>query len=312
VTTNFNGGAYLEATIQSIVQQGYPNLEYILIDGGSTDNSLEIIQKYAAHFSYWVSEADAGQYHGIQKGFARSTGEIMAWLNSDDMLLPNALFSVAEIFSQFKEIDWLTGHPTEYTEKGQLINRIALPYCRWSKARYYTYDFQFIQQESTFWRKSLWEKAGGSLDLDVKQAGDLDLWARFFRHADLYTTSASLAGFRHRKSNQRSKDFKDDYFQEAIDIIRRERMRLSPFSRFRYSVLRVFRWTFSPFYYWHIPLLRHIFPSVYKMPPVVHYDFNAHCFTLAKDLSVLYAPLLIGGKQVHSQSYKKSHGEAAH
>lgn len=312
VTTNFNGGAYLEATIKSVIDQGYPNLEYIVIDGGSTDNSREILERYQAHFAYWVSEADEGQYHGIQRGFSRCTGEIMAWLNSDDLLLPKALFSVAEIFQQFPQIDWLMGHATEYTEKGQLINRINLSYCRWSKARYYTYDFQFIQQESTFWRKSLWDKAGGSLNLQVKQAGDLELWARFFRHAKLYTTTASLSGFRHRKENQRSKDFKVDYFKEALDIIRRERGLLSPMKRFGYSALRVLGWGLSPFFFWNVPLLRHLYRAAFGLPPVVGYNFYTHSFTLDRSFVVNHPPLLFSGRQVHRNSFKKSNGEAGH
>lgn len=287
------------------MNQGYPNLEYILIDGGSTDNSLDIIQKYASHFAYWVSEPDSGQYEGIQKGFSHCTGEIMAWLNSDDMLLPYSLFSVAEIFTQFPEINWLMGRAHEYTEKGQLISRIELPWCRWSKARYLTYDFQFIQQESTFWRKSLWDQAGGTLDLEIKQAGDLELWARFFRFEKLYTTTAALSGFRHRRSNQRSKDFKNEYFTEAVSIIRRERKRLGLVQRLKYACLRPVGMLFSPFFFMDIPLLRGIYRELYRFPPVIHYNFGTHRFQTRGSTLMKYPPLLFRGRQIHRQSLKE-------
>jgi glycosyltransferase involved in cell wall biosynthesis len=103
ITPNYNGGEYLEETIQSILTQNYPNLEYIIIDGGSTDNSVEIIKKYEDQLSFWVSEPDKGLYDAIQKGFDKSSGEIMAWLNSDDLYHKNAFFTVVEIFMKKEE-----------------------------------------------------------------------------------------------------------------------------------------------------------------------------------------------------------------
>ena len=99
VTPSFNQGIFLEATIQSVLNQNYPNLEYIVIDGGSTDNSVKIIKKYEKYLSYWVSESDRGQSHAINKGFTISTGEIMGWLNSDDLYTSGALNHVANVFS---------------------------------------------------------------------------------------------------------------------------------------------------------------------------------------------------------------------
>src|SRR5437660_7841664 len=103
VTPSFNQGPFLEETIRSVLLQGYPDLEYIIIDGGSTDDSVEIIRKYEKWLAYWVSEKDSGQTHAINKGFARSTGEIYAYLNSDDVYLPDALHNIASFFDKQPE-----------------------------------------------------------------------------------------------------------------------------------------------------------------------------------------------------------------
>src|SRR6266540_2247918 len=108
ITPSFNQGAFLEQAIRSVIVQNYPNLEYVIIDGGSTDNSIEIIKKYEKHLHYWISEKDNGQYDAINKGFAKSSGVIMGWLNSDDMYCPWALKTVSSIFSECPNIEWLT------------------------------------------------------------------------------------------------------------------------------------------------------------------------------------------------------------
>src|SRR5688500_5767577 len=100
VTPSFNQAPYLEATIQSVLSQNYPNLEYIIVDGGSTDGSVEIIKRYSGRLAYWVSEPDGGQAEAINKGVARSTGSLVGWLNSDDLLLPGALRRLAEAHTQ--------------------------------------------------------------------------------------------------------------------------------------------------------------------------------------------------------------------
>ena len=122
VTPNYNCDKFLEETIKSIINQNYPNLEYIIIDGGSTDNSIEIIKKYDKYISYWISEEDSGMYEAIQKGFDKSTGDIMAWLNADDKYHPNALFTIAKIFTQNQKINWLTGINSFYNEQGETFH----------------------------------------------------------------------------------------------------------------------------------------------------------------------------------------------
>jgi len=219
VTPNFNGGAYLEQTIQSVLSQNYPNLEYIIIDGGSTDNSVSIIKQYESQLAYWVSEPDKGMYDAVQKGFVQSTGEIMAWINSDDLYHPKAFFTVAEIFNLGK-VNWLHGIPSFFDEKGRTIG--VEPLKRWSKLDYYLGNFQWIQQESVFWRRSLWEVSGGKMATEMKYAGDLELWLRFFRHEKLYVTNALLGGFRKSSKGQLSLGFMPEYLKEAKELIKNE------------------------------------------------------------------------------------------
>jgi glycosyltransferase involved in cell wall biosynthesis len=220
VTPNYNGGVYLEQTIQSVLSQDYPNLEYIIIDGNSTDDSVAIIKKYENQLAYWISEPDKGLYDAVQKGFDKSTGEIMAWINSDDLYHRKAFFTVAEIFTKFNEVSWLQGMPTFYDERGRTV--AVSPMKRWSKLDYYLGNFKWIQQESVFWRRSLWEKSGEKTATELKYAGDLELWLRFFRYDKLFVTNALLGGFRMRSKEQLSLDFLKEYLEEATEVIKKE------------------------------------------------------------------------------------------
>ena len=108
VTPSLNQGQFLEETIRSVLLQGYPDLEYIIIDGGSTDDTLKVIQRYESLLAYWISEKDEGMYNAINKGFSIATGEIMAWLNSDDKYTPWALNVIGDIFRKLSEVEWVT------------------------------------------------------------------------------------------------------------------------------------------------------------------------------------------------------------
>lgn len=223
VTPSYNQDQYLEDTILSVLGQGYPNLEYIIIDGGSTDNSVAIIRKYEQQITYWVSEPDKGLYDGLQKGFDKATGELMAWINADDMYHRKCLFRVAEIFEKFEHVHWIMGSNTFFDDRGHPFVYDDLPYAqRWSQQRLRLADGHFIQQESVFWRRSLWEKAGGYLDQHYTLAADFELWMRFFQFEKLYTTDFLLAGFRLRNENQKSHHQRTQYMDQVAALLKKE------------------------------------------------------------------------------------------
>ena len=222
VTPSFNQAEFLERTIKSVLDQNYPNLEYIVMDGGSADGSAEIIKKYADRLTFWQSKKDGGQYKGIQAGFEKSSGEIMGWLNADDMLHPDALFKLAYLFSVYPGIDWLSGRNSQWDAEDKLIYVERGHMKAWRREDYLKGNYQWIQQESTFWRKDLWIKAGSTMDMELDLAGDLELWARFFRHAPLYRVDELLGGYR-LHGNQRGQLQKEAYLKEADRIILRER-----------------------------------------------------------------------------------------
>jgi glycosyltransferase involved in cell wall biosynthesis len=279
ITPVFNGSTYLEETIFSVINQCYPNLEYIIIDGGSTDGTVDIIKNYENHLAYWVSEPDKGLYHAVQKGFEKSTGDIMAWINADDMYHKGAFSLVSELFSKFPQIEWMMGIPSTYDERGRTI--MVDTHKTWCKAKYHCGQYEQIQQGLVFWKRSLWEKAGSTMNTSLKLAGDFELWMRFFRHAELYTLQSLLGGFRVRSANQLSMDHMDDYKAEVNMIIGHEHnylpqeyiKKIIAITDF-YSILHSIKNRFLKSYYFrcNYKRVKYYEEELFQYPPRVEFD----------------------------------------
>jgi glycosyltransferase involved in cell wall biosynthesis len=193
VTPSYNQAHFLEATIRSVVEQGYPNLEYIIMDGGSTDGSTDVIRRYESFLSYWTSERDGGPANAINKGLSRATGSILAYLNSDDVYLPGTLDKIAAAFGSNPGASVAFGNTYWIDREGKVLaEKRQTPF---SKVGYF-YGGADLQQPSTFWTKDLYERSGG-LDPTFRAAFDTDL---FFRFVDLgakfHYVPAFLASFR--------------------------------------------------------------------------------------------------------------------
>ncbi len=195
VTPSLNQSQFIETTLRSVIAQGYPNLEYVVVDGGSTDGSLEIIERYAGDLTWWVSEPDNGHAHALNKGFAKTTGEIMGWINSSDVHYPWTLETIAQIFTQLPDVQWLMGVPTQLDERGG-PRSVSTGLSVFNNYDMLAGNFRWIQQESVFWRRGLWQRAGGRLNDNLMCAADFDLWLRFFRLSPLHHVDTILGGFR--------------------------------------------------------------------------------------------------------------------
>lgn len=237
VTPNFNGDEFLERTILSVLNQEYPNLEYIIIDGGSTDKSIEIIKKYEHEVTKWISEPDDGMYSAIQKGFNFSTGDIMCYINSDDILHPDCLKKVVKFFMANQDKLWIQGIPNVINANDEKIYERKPVFKKWYfYLGLWEYNYKFIQQESTFWKRTLWHKAGSKFNLSLKLAGDFDLWLRFFEFSDLYNVDEYLGAFRIRP-NQKSSNTAQ-YIKECNKSLRSHISRMPLFFRLLISFLR--------------------------------------------------------------------------
>jgi glycosyltransferase involved in cell wall biosynthesis len=197
VTPSYNQGTFLERTILSVLNQNYPNLEYIIMDGGSTDDSVEIIRKYERYLAYWTSEKDGGQTDAIEKGFDRATGAILAYLNSDDIYLPGTLFHIAQVFREKPDANVVYGSRYLIDQDDNIIGEGRLtPYFPWISKFGLAYGGFGIYQPASFWTRGIYDLAG-PVDRRFVHCMDNDLFARFaFASARFTYTRELLAGFR--------------------------------------------------------------------------------------------------------------------
>lgn len=201
VTPSYNQAPYLEQTIRSVLDQDYPSLEYIVVDGASTDGSVEIIKKYSDKLAWWVSEKDKGQGEAINKGLARAKGEILAWINSDDYYLPNAVSSAEKIFEQNPEVVLVYGDMLAVDQNGETTN--LLKYGQYSLEDLLC--FQIIGQPAVFFRREAFEKTGG-LDTSFHFMLDHHLWIRIAQQGKILHVPQIWAAARyHPLAKNRSK-----------------------------------------------------------------------------------------------------------
>jgi GT2 family glycosyltransferase len=216
VTPSFNQAAFLPHTLSSVLDQGYPALEYVVQDGGSLDGTADVLERFRARLHHAESRPDLGQSHAVNLGFARTGGEVMAYLNSDDLLLPGSLSYVAGFFAAHPEVDVVYSHRVLIDEEGFEIGRWILPPHRDEHLLYADY----VPQETLFWRRRIWERAGGQLDQSFQFAMDWDLLLRFLEAgARLVRAPRFLGAFRVHDAQKTSRQL------EGIGALEMDRLR---------------------------------------------------------------------------------------
>lgn len=180
ITPSYNQAKFLEKTIRSVLDQDYPNIEYLVADGGSSDSSVDIIKKYDRQISWWVSEKDAGQAEAINKGLKRAKGDVVAWINSDDYYMPGAIREAVKALTDYPKAGFVFGNVRVVDQDGKVLNRIS--YGDWGLQE--LMSFNIIGQPAVFMRRSVLGKAG-SLDLSYHYLLDHQLWLRLALISDM-------------------------------------------------------------------------------------------------------------------------------
>lgn len=212
VTPSFNQGEFIEATLRSVLLQDYPELEYIVLDGGSSDNSVEIIRKYRRYLSYWRSTTDHGQADALATGFDIAAGEIFCWLNSDDIFLPGTLRRIARLFLRHPKTDFVYGNRLVIDNKGMVVGREVWPYLI---SKYHWFRGQPLAQECCFWKSDLYRKVGG-IDRSKFFTMDYDLFYRMWRIGKFRKTMAYLGCIRVHDESKNAKH-SQTWHQELAD-----------------------------------------------------------------------------------------------
>lgn len=216
VTISFNQAAFLEKTILSVLNQNYPNTEYIIIDGGSTDESINIIKKHANRIHHWCSEPDNGPASALNKGFSRATGEIFTFLNSDDIFLTNAFNKVIDAFQKHNNIEVIYGNCLRIDELGNTTRKLYSS--KWNFRRFIFGEANIIQQ-SVFFRRSIFQKVKG-FNENNHTCWDGELWASFgIEKAKFFYLNEFLGGFRvHKDSITGSSRLNEKYLGDIEEL----------------------------------------------------------------------------------------------
>lgn len=192
ITPSFNQARYLEATLQSVLSQDYPRIEYMIVDGSSKDQSVDIIKKHERKLAWWVSEKDKGQTDAINKGFARASGEILAWINSDDTYEPGAVSAAVKVLQEHPEVGMVYGDCNFINESGRVIGKFNSAQTNYRLLRQ---GYVHIPQQTMFFRADLWKQVG-PLDPSFYFAMDYDLWTRIAARTEIKYIPQTWANFR--------------------------------------------------------------------------------------------------------------------
>lgn len=221
ITPSFNQGCFIEETIQSVINQGFDNVEYLVMDGGSKDNTLEILKKYDDKI-IWISEKDNGQSNAINKGLQRATGDIISFINSDDFYLPGTLNFVNDYFKSHPEVSWLSGDCLIVNENGATIQSFVSLYKRLLNIfhkRTILKLTNFINQPSTFWKREVFEKIG-LFDETLNYTMDYDYWLRIIQFFPIYIVNKNLSAFRIHGLSKGGNQYKKQ-FNEELKVLKR-------------------------------------------------------------------------------------------
>ena len=199
-------------------------MELIVVDGASTDMTVRVIRKLEEHLSWWISEPDGGQANAINKGFRHSTGEIMAWLNSDDMIVPGTLHRVARYFAEHPDVDVVYGDRILVDEEGRDIGRWLLPGHSAGMLKW----VDFIPQETLFWRRRAWEAIGGALDESLRFAMDWDMLLRFSRAGLKFAHIPEFLGIFRIHAAQKTSSVMATSGREEMAALRRRELGFAP------------------------------------------------------------------------------------
>ena len=234
VTPSYNQGQFIEETIRSVLLQGYPNLEYIIIDGGSNDNSVEIIKKYEKFLAYWVSESDEGQSSAINKGFKISTGIIMAWMNSDDFFCKSAFYNVAKKYKF--NLQWWTGEAIQIFANNNL-KEVKYQAAKYISKKELLHTRKIIYQVATFWTRNLWDKVGGSVNTELNLSMDYELWLRFSNICSAIVIPNVLGYFRTHDNAKTGSDKGYELYLKQCDIVRLKEYQKQNINRYKRIIL---------------------------------------------------------------------------
>ena len=221
ITPTLNQGKYIRETIESVLNQEYPNLEFIIMDGGSTDETPKIVEQYRDHL-IWISEPDHGQAEAINKGIRMATGEIIAFLNSDDYYLPGVLNKIARIFMENPDIQWVSGNYLIINEKGKLIHPFTIRYKNLFRAfssHHVLRLTNYLIQPSTFWRKKVHEEIG-FFDQTLRYVFDFDFWLRMIDQYPLYIEKSPLSYFRIHHQSKGGSEYHRQFSEELVVLKR--------------------------------------------------------------------------------------------